>query len=240
MKDINQKFLINKILGPNFVRRIEWKKMVKYLEPSSDDKFLDIACGQGMFTNKLARMGCDVYGIDISEEDIEIAKIFAEKYNVCCDFKVGNAEKLPYSNESFDKIICSSSLEHFENSSDAVKEMWRVLKNDGLLVLTVDSFNYPISNDLKEIHRENAHVIHYYSKGDLKNLLKDANFRVINMEYLLNSKITNIFFTYGIKKNWQGFKWALISLLGYPICSLSDSLFGDTDKGYTLVVKAKK
>jgi ubiquinone/menaquinone biosynthesis C-methylase UbiE len=53
----------------------------------------------------------------------------------------------------FDKVVCSSSLEHFKDDIKALKGMNRVLKPNGSVVLTTDSFAYSINDELKEKHR---------------------------------------------------------------------------------------
>ena len=70
---------------------------------------------------------------------------------------------MPYPDEYFDKVVCSSSLEHFKDDIKALKEMHRVLKPNGSVVLTTDSFAYPISDELKEMHKEIAYVVNYYT-----------------------------------------------------------------------------
>ena len=55
----------------SFIRRIEWRNMLEWLEPKEGEKFLDIACGKGALSLKIAERGCEVYGIDLSGDVIE-------------------------------------------------------------------------------------------------------------------------------------------------------------------------
>ena len=232
--------LIYKTIGtPNIVRIIEWRSLFEWLDPKEGERILDVACGAGELSLKIAECGCEIQGIDISENAIERAKRLAERENITCEFEVGNTEDLPYPKGYFDKVVCSSSLEHFKDGLKALKEMNRVLKPNGEVVLTADSFAYPISDELKERHRAIAHVVSYYTPEKLKERFEISGFEMSRCKYLLNSQITSFFFKIGIKMKWSGKLWKIISFI-YPLCLISDRLFGETDKGYTLIATANK
>jgi SAM-dependent methyltransferase len=176
----------------------------------------------------------------MSEDAINNAKRLAGREKSACEFKVGSAEDLPYPDGYFDKIVCSSSLEHFKDDIKALKEMHRVLKPNGSVVLTTDSFNYPIEDELREKHREIAYVVNYYTPEKLKERFEIAGFEMTRSKYLLNSRITSFFVKIGIKIKWSGVLWIVISFIAYPLCLMSDRLFGLRDKGYTLIAEARK
>ena len=203
---------------------------------------LDIACGGGAFSLKTAEKGCEVCGVDISENAIKSAKRLAEREKIMCEFEIGSAEDLPYPDGYFDKVVCSSSLEHFKDDIKALKEMHRVLKPNGSVVLTTDSFTYPVRDELKEKHRAIAYVVNYYTRETLKKRFEIAGFEMNRTKYLLNSRITSFFFKIGIKLEWGkvGLLWMAISFIAYPLCLVSDRLFGIENKGYTLIAEAEK
>jgi ubiquinone/menaquinone biosynthesis C-methylase UbiE len=233
--------LIYKTMGTlNFIRRIEWQNMLEWLDPKEDERILDIACGGGALSLKIAEKGCEVYGVDISEDAINGAKRLAEREKIACEFEIGSAEDLPYPDGYFDKVICSSSLEHFKDDIRALKEMHRVLKPNGSVVLTTDSFTYPISEELKETHREIAYVVNYYTAEKLKERFGIAGFEMNRSKYLLNSRITSFFFEMGVELRWSGILWMMVSFIAYPLCLMSDRLFGVKDKGYTLIVEGRR
>ena len=233
--------LIYKTMGTTeFIRRIEWQNMVEYLNPTEGERILDVACGGGELSLKIAEKGCEVHGVDISEDAIEYAKRLAEREKIVCEFEIGSAEDLPYPEGYFDKVVCSSSLEHFNDDIKALKEMYRVLKPNGSVVLTTDSFTYPVRDELKEKHREIAHVVNYYTRETLKERFEISGFEINRSKYLLNSRITSFFFKIGIKLGWRGILWMGISFIAYPLCLMSDGLFGLNDKGYTLIAEGKK
>jgi ubiquinone/menaquinone biosynthesis C-methylase UbiE len=80
-------------------------------------------------------------------------------------------------------------LEHFKDDIKALKEMNRVLKPNGSVVLTTDSFTYPISDELKEMHRKIAYVVNYYTPEKLKEQFEISGFEMNQSKYLLNSRI---------------------------------------------------
>lgn len=229
-----------------FSRRIEWKKMLEYLEPQKGDKLLDVACGDGTFSLKLAEKGIDVTGIDLSKKSIEAAKKISHREGIECEFVEGDAENMQLSSNHFDKIVCSSSLEHFKNDQKALKEMNRVLTDEGSIVITVDSLSYPISDFKKSKHQKQCSVVNYYDKIKLENSFENAGFELVKNDYILNSYITSKFFNYLYIDNYEdvrngpGIKWNIISLIAYPLCRISDSLFGKKNCGYTLISKGIK
>ncbi len=235
------RYYIYNIMGtPSFIRWIEWQNIFEHLDPKEGERILDIACGGGELSLKIAECGCEVSGIDLSEDAIKRAKSLQKTGKIVCKFMVGDAENLPYPTEYFDKIVSSSSLEHFCYDLKALMEMNRVLKPGGSIVLTVDSFTYPISDVLKERHRVLYHVMNYYTKETLKERFNNAGFMMVKSEYLLNSWITSFFVNnLNIKTRLPVILW-IFSFIAYPLCLVSDRLFGENNKGYTLIAVGKK
>ena len=155
-------------------------------------------------------------------------------------YDASRLKDLPYPDEYFDKVVCSSSLEHFKDDIKALKEMCRVLKPNGSVALTTDSFIYPIEDELKEMHRKIAYIVNYYTHEKLKERFEIAGFEMNRNKYLLSSRITSFFFKRGIELRWSGKFWMVVSFIAYPLCLVSDRLFGVRDKGYTLIVEAEK
>lgn len=232
--------LIYKTMGTTeFIRRIEWRSMLEWLDPKEGERILDIACGGGVLSLKIAEKGCEVRGVDTSEDAIKYAKRLAEREKIACEFEIGSAEDLPYPDRYFDKVVCSSSLEHFKDDIRALKEMHRVLKPNGGVVLTTDSFTYPVKDELKEKHKEIAYVVNYYTAETLKERFEIAGFEMKRSKYLLNSRITSFFFKIGIELEWSGKLWMVISFVAYPLCLMSDRLFGKKNIGYTVIAEGR-
>jgi SAM-dependent methyltransferase len=97
---------------------------------------LDVACGTGSLT-KAAQLETGlsgrVVGLDSSEKMLAVA----EKKSRGITWQLGDAEALPFESNEFDRVICQFSLMFLPNRVAAIKEMLRVCKPDGLVVIAV-------------------------------------------------------------------------------------------------------
>lgn len=96
-------------------------------------KILEVGCGTGLFTREFVKTNAQITAIDISPDLINLAKEKTLADNV--EFKLQNAYKLDFENESFDGIVGSSVLHHLDLSS-ALNEFYRVLKPGGFIRFT--------------------------------------------------------------------------------------------------------
>lgn len=105
------------------------RRLIAKIGFKKGDIVLDIGCGAGRFLNKLAAAyGAQGVGLDVSERQIELNS----KYNPYNNrYSVGDAEKLPFSDSSFDFILCLDVLEHLAHPAACISEAARVLKKGG-------------------------------------------------------------------------------------------------------------
>jgi ubiquinone/menaquinone biosynthesis C-methylase UbiE len=211
-----------------------------WLAPREGERVLDIACGMGELSLLIAQKGAEVYGIDMSPEAIESARRLSKKAGIPCRYEVGDAQHLPYPDGYFDKVICSSSLEHFKDDTLALNEMRRVLKDNGRVVLTTDSFTLPISHELKERHRKMCLVVHYYTCELLEKSFHNCGLDMHRSEYIIKSSLTSFFLKRWIKCRRPVIFWLLVSFLGYPFFLVAEKLSGGRKGGYTLIAEAGK
>lgn len=142
-------------------------------------KILDVACGSGRDTQYLTEDGFDVLGIDISEELLKEARLRAKN----CKFQKMNLLRLEFDESSFDGIWCTNAVTVIpkDNISEAVKEIHRVLKKEGILYISVKEGHGQEIVARKEY--ENAPFYYsYLTKEELENLLKESNFQIISSE----------------------------------------------------------
>ena len=92
-------------------------------------KILDVGCGTGNFSLKLARKGCQVTGIDLSEKMLSLARKKAKEEGLPVIFCLMDAADLQFRNETFDGVISMTSFEFMEEPEKTMKEMQRSLKN---------------------------------------------------------------------------------------------------------------
>lgn len=223
-----------KLNSSHFIRDIEFDIIEDYGEFKKDDRVCDIACGDGSISKRIhERYGCEIKGIDINPMYLRLVHTDYMK------FSLGSADKLPYSDSSFNKIICNCALEHFTNDIKSLEEIYRIMEKDGVLILTTDSFSYPIDLNLKHKHRRDHGVERYYNMDGINILLNKTGFKIINNKYYINSWISSQFFNYGIKKGFSK-DFAKLSYIFYPLSKFSDWIFGKKDAGYCLAIKAIK
>ena len=127
----------SKVILPNLLRLLELKK---------GDRVLDVACGQGFFTRKVAAEGAVVSGVDISKELIEEAKKLSSKEIV---YHVAPAHALSFAKDaSFDSAFIVLAIQNIENIGEVFFEIKRVLTSHGRLMLVMmhPAFRIPKKN----------------------------------------------------------------------------------------------
>jgi ubiquinone/menaquinone biosynthesis C-methylase UbiE len=116
-----------------------WNKVAQFLDSlEPNTRVLEIGCGNGK--NMLYRNDLQMSGIDISDEQVLICK---EKG---LDVEKSNMTKLLFSDSEFDSIICIATYHHLDNDEEraqALKEMYRVLKESGIVMICVWAMEQP-------------------------------------------------------------------------------------------------
>lgn len=143
-------------------------------------KILDVGCGTGVNAKYFKEMGHDVFGIDISK--VAIDNFVKTGFDgMQCDILKG----IPKEDNSFDLVFASEVIEHVEDYEFFLSELRRVLKKDGLLVLsTINSAFWPfrilavLGKTLSEVQHPGH--IRFFSKRTLAKSIKDAGFHSIN------------------------------------------------------------
>jgi len=108
---------------------------IKTLKTKKGEHILDVGCGTGFFARNVAKNGAKVVALDMSENMLKVAKEIARKENLKIKFVKGNAEKLPFKNSSFDKLIAVDLIQHLNEPKEFIKEASRVVKKGGKIVL---------------------------------------------------------------------------------------------------------
>lgn len=108
--------------------RSQYQTIVDLVPPGS--KVLDAGCGEGVLSVELAKKGCTVVGVDISEPNIAAAKAYAQSEGVAnqTNFATGDIENLAFENRSFDYVVSSHVLEHIPDFVRGVTELNRVAR----------------------------------------------------------------------------------------------------------------
>jgi demethylmenaquinone methyltransferase/2-methoxy-6-polyprenyl-1,4-benzoquinol methylase len=104
------------------------KRLLKGVERG--EKVLDLACGSGILFGELSKKFNTVVGLDYSLPMLLVAK---EKRIPNAYLVRGDALKLPFKGETFDTVVVSLGLRHFEDTESSLREIFRVLKKGGTL-----------------------------------------------------------------------------------------------------------
>lgn len=108
-----------------------WANMIN-AEVSDESTVLEVAPGPGYLAIELARLGnCKITGLDISKTFVEIAQKNANEAGVNIDFRQGDAGHMPFGNDIFDFIVCTTAFKDFAEPVNALNEMHRVLRPTG-------------------------------------------------------------------------------------------------------------
>ena len=102
------------------------------------NRLLDVGCGDGVLSFFLKGKVLRIYGIDKSEGDLKIAKkrgVFTKKIDL-------ERENLPYQDSFFDFVTCLDVIEHIKDPHGLVKEIYRVLKNGGRLIISTPNIRF--------------------------------------------------------------------------------------------------
>lgn len=153
-------------------------KKVKYFTPN---KLLDVGCGTGTILSRLAEdKDISLAGIDLTEEMLNVAR---ERLGDRADLKLGDSERLPWDNNSFDTIICSNSFHHYPEPMKVLGEMLRVLKPKGHLIIGDPSMP-PIIRQLSNYSLKYSKQGDYrlYSKSEMDELLRKCGFKLCSFK----------------------------------------------------------
>lgn len=112
----------------------KWEIAKKIIDFSKKDRVLDVGCGTGIVTTRIANRVNFVIGLDYSESMIKHAK---KKENI--QYVIGNAKRLPFEDKAFDKVVSFTMIQDIRNWKDVIHEMKRVCKGD--ILLTVQKRN---------------------------------------------------------------------------------------------------
>jgi len=135
---------------------------------------LDVGCGPGSYLPLLSKYG-DICAFDFSTE---MLKIVRNRYNdskglMLC---VGDTEKMPFKDGSFDVILCVGVLQHVDDPRSVVRELGRVVKELGkVLIITLNKYF---------LFRRNSDELKEYSIEELRQLSREAGLRPKNHGYV--------------------------------------------------------
>jgi SAM-dependent methyltransferase len=120
-----------------------WYLLVReYIGDVAGLRILEVACGRGGFVRQLAKAGARVTGCDFSSAALRAAstKLFAPDNPPFAVLIQGDAQTLPFADNSFDVVVSCETIEHLPQVQAAISEMYRVTRPGGRLFLTTPNY----------------------------------------------------------------------------------------------------
>lgn len=172
----------------------EWSREVlfgvakkrKSLFSKATGNVLDVGCGYGINLRYLTQ-ATHITGIDFSPVMIEKARETARSSKVPVEVRLGDAEALDFPDDSFDTVISSLSICSFYDPIKALKEMWRVCKPDGQILLIEhgrSSWQWLGSYQDNKVHQQIEQGGCRWNQ-EPQDLIKEAGLRILNADRTL-------------------------------------------------------
>ncbi len=166
-------------------------RLIESASPRAGERVLDVGCGTGIVARKVAaRIGSEhVVGLDLNPNMLAVARSVADKDGLAITWTEGRAEELPYPDASFDLVLCQFALMFFADRSAALREMRRVVRDDGRVAIAVweGLERHPFYETLHRVIERRVGVSSLkdiFALGDaaeLRTLLSGAGFRGVEL-----------------------------------------------------------
>ena len=148
-----------------FADQAQTELALRLFKPQKRMHVLDVGCGTGNFSLKLARLGLKVTGIDVSSDMLHAAERKAEEEELAIDFLLMDAHDIKFKDNYFDGVFSMAALEFMDKPERALDEMFRVVKKGGrILVGTINKESRWGELYLERKHRQDS----VFSRASLK------------------------------------------------------------------------
>lgn len=169
----------------NFLQKI-WhtNKLKTILDffPNSPENILDVGCASGWFISEISKKNPQArcIGIDVYDKAI----IYAKGKYPHIKFQTADAHHLPFKDNMYDVIVCTEVLEHVDNPKNVLKEIKRVLKPKGLVIIELDSGSILFSIVWYIWRKLNGKVwndshLHSFNVKKLDNVIAACGFSIV-------------------------------------------------------------
>jgi SAM-dependent methyltransferase len=157
-----------------------------------DQRLLEVGCGIGVDSIKLAKRGFRVTAVDLTENALAVAKRFAAHRGVTIDFRLGNAEGLDLPDESFDAVYSFGVLHHTPDIERSVAEVHRVLRpggtayvmlyhRDSLVNLVHRALRLPYESPRNR--EDHCPVVYTFSRSGVRTLFREFSSVEVRSDY---------------------------------------------------------
>jgi ubiquinone/menaquinone biosynthesis C-methylase UbiE len=154
-------------------------------------RILDVGCGTGANMSAFARLA-PTTGIDTSMDALHFCRTRG-----ISSVALSPVEQLPFATAAFDIVSALDVLEHTDDDLNSLREIRRVTKSDGLILITVPAYGFLWSE-----HDEALKHRRRYTAHELRNKLTVSGFEVIRTSYFISA----LFFPILALRIWQGLR----------------------------------
>ena len=153
-------------------RMIVRDNLARYVRPGA--KVLEFGCGSGLFVGELADAGFESFGLDISEDAVKFGELQGVR-----NLAVIEGHRIDFPDNTFDVVLSLDVIEHLENEEWALREVERVLKPGGLVVIMAPAYQF-----LWGVQDEVAHHFRRYTmRGLIKTVRSSTSLAVVRKSY---------------------------------------------------------
>jgi SAM-dependent methyltransferase len=165
------------------VHKAEYEAVAASLKLGSDDVYLEVGCGSGLFMHKYASNVKFMAGLDHSEDMVAMA---ARQNRVrvlagSAELQRGDASELPWEDESFSAAAAIATFMFWPNPLESLKEICRVLQSGGRLVIGL-GWNADDGRDHTKHVRK--YGLKLYTGQEMQSMLEKAGFSRISISYM--------------------------------------------------------
>jgi SAM-dependent methyltransferase len=197
-------------------------------------RVLDVAGGDGYWAGQARKRGADAASVDLARSKM----LRGARLTQAPALVEGDALRLPFSDESFDRVMSICAIEHFDDGPASLDEMARVLVPGGELVMSADALTRASEwPRLFEAHCRKYKVKHTYSHDVLGKLLAERGLDVIEHTYQFRGRQSEHF--YLAMSSIKGKPAPNAAVFAAPLVSVSDKRLPN-DAGSIVLVRARK
>lgn len=165
------------------------------------EKLLDVGCGNGIITHFIKQKVKALYGVDNQKNQVKEAR----KLGMIASVVDLDSQELPYEQNFFDVVTCLDVIEHVKDPSFLLKNIYTVLKRNGVLIITTPNIRFsdhlfrllfkgvfPKTSEDTTLY-DGGHI-HFFTYSDMHMLLTNAKFSSYQDEEIINK----------LKRGWKG------------------------------------
>ncbi len=170
----------------------EKDEIIDFLLKREVHSVCDAGCGCGVYALKLARFGFSVSGFDIAEDAVSLTKkLLAENGYSVTSFKQASVLSTGYPSQSFDAVVIRDVIDHtpIRQGMDAVKELMRIVRPGGCVLLTLDETDSEYESEPHETSEDGDYrfmrgkwdgmVFHPYSAQEIGKLAGGMAYEIV-------------------------------------------------------------